>query len=196
MGSLRSRCTTPTSRLALLACLALAVGSLALTGCTVFTGKVTHYTPEPATVQDKVDCLLSMDNSWPNGPETPPVSTLMGSVPEGFVPDKVFVCRPGEETVNGKSTRLVQQEERVGDFTALLAALAVPSDRGEANVACPAMMELRLGLWLVNAAGDAVQVQWPTDTCGMTLGKPDTQKAIDALNVVNILVSPVPGQAR
>ncbi|WP_157875388.1 hypothetical protein [Arthrobacter sp. PAMC 25486] len=54
-------------------------------------------------------------------------------------------------------------------------------------------MELRLGLWLVNAAGDAVQVEWPTDTCGMTFGKPDTQEAIDALRVVDTQVLPNPG---
>lgn len=192
MVTLRSRSTTPASRLALLACIALML-SLVLAGCTIYTGKVTHYTPSPAGVQQRVDCLLSMDASWPNGPETPQSpSTLMGSVPDGFVPDKVFICRPAEVAVDGVSARQVQQEELAGDFTALLAALAVPSDKGEANTVCAAMMELRLGLWLVNAAGDAVQVAWPTDTCGMTLGKPDTQKAIDALKIVDVKVIPAP----
>lgn len=177
-----------------LACLAL-LSSAALSGCTIHTGKVTQYYPEPAAVQPKVDCLLSVHGSWPNGPETPPApSPLMGSAPKGFVPEKVFLCRPGAADGNGVQT--ISQGELSGDFTALLAALAEPSDKGEANVVCPAMMELRPGLWLVNAAGDAVQVKWPTDTCDMTFGKPDTQKAIDALQIADIKVLPVPGQGK
>ena len=189
---LSRRSTTPAFRLALAACLALVLG-----GCTIYAGRVTHYSPAPAVVQSNVDCVRSIDESWPNGPESPPPSpALAGSVPAGFMPEKVFICRPSGVSANGADMRLVQQEELAGDFTALLAALAEPSDRGEANVACPAMMELSLGLWLVNAAGDAVQITWPTDTCGMTFGKPATQKAIDALTVVDTRVIQVPEQGK
>ena len=199
MGSpQRRKSSTPAFRLALLACLAPACClALVLGGCTLYTGRVTHYTPAPAVVQEKVDCVRSIDDSWPNGPESPsPAPALAGSVPAGFIPEKVFICRPADVTVNGADMRQVQQEELAGDFTPLLAALAEPSDRGEANVACPAMMELRLGLWLVNAAGNAVQITWPTDTCGMTFGKPATQMAVDALQVVDTTVIQVPGQGK
>ncbi len=190
MGSLRCSCTTPAFRLAMLSCLAL-VSSAVLLGCT------SHFTPNAAVVQAAVDCPSSM----PNRPGPSPTSTpkdLTGSVPKGFVPAQVFVCRmaPIATDSDGSSPFQFQQEELAGDFDALLAALAVPSDTPGGNVVCTADLELLPGLWLVNATGGAINAAWPVDKCGKSRGKPDTQKAIDALRIVDVQVLPFPGQGK
>ncbi|MHA7271119.1 hypothetical protein [Arthrobacter sp. HLT1-20] len=146
--------------------------------------ELTHYTPPPAAVQDKVDCLAPSD--WrPDDGASSPTSSLMGSVPQGFVPVDVVRCRmdffPSPDP-SGKAGNVVVQEQLAGDYTALLAALAQPSDRQD-GIACTADAEILPGLWLVNASGKAVHVVWPVDACGKARGKPDTAKALAALTV-------------
>lgn len=200
MVTLLRRRTTPACRLALLACLApalsaLVLGALVLAGCNVSTAKVMQYHPDPAVVQQTVDCPASI-SGFPGYVPTASPSSLAGSVPEGFVPEQVFICRTGDSEVAGEHKVLFQQEQLAGDFAPLLAALAEPSDRQSGADLCTADLELIPGLWLVNAADETVQVTWPLDSCRKTRGKPDTQKAINALNVVDILVLPVPEQGK
>lgn len=191
MGSLRSSCTTPASRLALFACLALA-SSAALGGCTLADpapapplgyATVSSFLPEPAVVQKGIDCPVSLDD-FPSNSDTDYPSTPRGSVPNGFVTEKVFICRPGVSEIPG-TPNVIAQEELQGDFAPLLAALAVPSERAEGGFACTSVLEYIPVLWLVNASGEAVDAAWPTTECRQASGKPDTQKAIDALSVVD-----------
>ncbi len=182
----------------LLACLALA-SSAALSGCTVFTGRVTEYVPAPAVLQPSVDCIASMANSPGYPPPASPSASspganLSGSVPDGFVPETAFLCRLADVKVDGEPGLQFQQEELAGDFTPLLKALAVPSNRGDENTMCTLELEIVPILWLVNADGNAIQATWPTDVCGKTRGKPDTQKALDGLKDVQTQVLPYPRQ--
>ncbi|WP_207345021.1 hypothetical protein [Arthrobacter sp. E3] len=77
---------------------------------------------------------------------------------------------------------IVTKEHLSGDYTALLAALAEPSDRAH-NVSCLDFAELVPELWLVNADGQAIKVQWPLDGCEHS--KPDTAKALAGLTVTD-----------
>lgn len=176
----------------LLACLTLFT-SAALSGCTIFTGKVSQYYPEPAVVQAAVDCTTSLDGLPEFAPNATP-SPLAGSVPEGFVPLKAFVCRPGDRASDGVQT--VIQEELNGDFTALLEALAAPSRHGDGGMACPAIGFSIPGLWLLNGAGEAVHITWPTDVCGMPLENPSVSQALSGLTVVDTQALPVPGMGK
>ncbi len=109
-----------------------------------------------------------------------------GSVPEGFVADRVFICRGGglvEE--DGIKKQVIIQEEPTGDLGPLLAALAVPSDRGEGEFFCTSDLERIPILWLVDAEGTAIDAAWPTTICHKASGKPETQKAVDALAVAD-----------
>ncbi|PYH00072.1 hypothetical protein CVV67_11540 [Arthrobacter stackebrandtii] len=188
--------TTPAFRLPLLASVAL-VSALALGGCTsggpapattLEAPTVTQLVPEPAVLQKGVECPSSLDD-FPSNADTGYPATPRGSVPAGFVPDQVFICRP--DLVTG----VMQQEELKGDFAPLLAALAVPSDRAEGDgVACTMILEIIPVLWLVNAEGGAVDAAWPTTECRQASGKPDTQKAIDGLTVAGTTVVPGSGK--
>ncbi|MGO4384750.1 hypothetical protein [Specibacter sp. RAF43] len=167
---------------ALLACVALGLGAAGLAGCTAFA---THFTPGPAVLQDGVDCLVPSEWRPDYGP-TDPAARLMGTVPAGFVPVDVVRCRedflptPNATTVK----RVVLAEHLRGDYAALLAALAQPSDRAY-GASCTDDAEFMPNLWLVNAGGQAVHVMWPLDACGKTRGKPDTAKALAALTVAS-----------
>ncbi len=171
------------------AALAPAGLALMLGGCT------THYTPSTAVVQTAVDCPSSLQD-YPGYTPTSTPTNLMGSVPEGFVPEKVFICRMAAVAPDSDDSWpfQFQQEELAGDFGPLLAALAVPSDTPGGNVVCTADLELLPGLWLVNAAGGAINTAWPVDKCGKSRGKPDTQKAIDALRIVDVQAVTFAGQ--
>lgn len=186
------------------------LGALALTGVvalllgactsgagtdTPTTAQPTHYTPAPAALQDRVDCLAPSERRSGSG-ATSPESKLMGSVPEGFVPVEVVRCLPDYVQPPGPSSKagpVIAKEQLTGDYTALLAALAQPSDRQD-GVACRADAEILPGLWLVNAADKAVHVVWPVDACGKARGKPDTAKALDMLTVGGrtVLTAPAP----
>ncbi|MHA7305794.1 hypothetical protein ACX80E_11210 [Arthrobacter sp. TMN-49] len=157
--------------------------------------QLTHYTPAPAALQDNVDCLASSEWRLDLGAASP-APTLMGSVPEGFVPVEVVRCRPDyfqSPDPSGKVGQVIAQEQLTGDYTALLAALAQPSDRQD-GIACTADAETLPGLWLINAAGKAVHVMWPLDACNKARGKPATAKALEELTVskTTVLTAPIP----
>lgn len=196
------RRATPAFRLPLLA--AVALGSLfALGGCTteapappttLEAPNITHFVPEPATLQTGIECPLSMGD-FPNNSDTTYPSEPRGSIPAGFVVQKVFICFSDLAEVDGTTKQVVKQEELQGDFAPLLAALAMPSDRADGDrVACHAILETIPVLWLVNAEGGAVDAAWPTTECRQASGKPATQKAIDALKAVDSKVVPGSGQ--
>lgn len=183
--------TTPACRLVLLTSLALMLGAPVLGGCSMFPGTVSHYTPAPAALQEKVDCLAPPE--WNDGSEASlPASDLRGSVPEGFVPVRVVRCQQDFLEQAGVHSRVVRQEQLEGDYSALLAALAQPSDRANGNMACTADAEILPALWLVNADGQAIHVVWPSDACGKARGKPDTAKALAALTVGEATIITVP----
>ncbi|AIY03928.1 MULTISPECIES: hypothetical protein [Arthrobacter] len=194
--------TTPAFRLPLLACLAL-VPSAALGGCTAAepapsptleAPTITAFVPVPATLQKGIECPVSLDD-FPSNSDISYPAKPRGSVPADFVVEKVFLCRSDMAEVDGTTKQVVQQQELHGDFAPLLAALAVPSDRADGEqVACRAVLETIPVLWLVNADGEALDAAWPTTECRQASGKPDTQKAIDALTVVDTKVVPGSGQ--
>lgn len=161
---------------------------------TAATPALNHYTPAPAALQDKVDCLAP--SAWrSDSGATSPASKLMGSVPEGFAPAEVVRCRRDVRQTpdpSGKAGWIVAQEQLTGDYTALLAALAQPGDRQD-GFACTADAEILPGLWLVNADGKAVHVVWPLDACNKARGKPDTAKALEALTVSGTVILTAPG---
>ncbi|WP_449372416.1 hypothetical protein [Arthrobacter psychrolactophilus] len=196
------RWTTPVPRLALLACLALA-SSFALGGCTAGDPEpsitldaptVTALVPKPAILQKSIECPASPED-FPRNADTNYPAEPRGSVPADFVVEKVFLCRPDMTEIDGTAKLIAHQEELQGDFAPLLAALAVPSERADAGqLVCPAILETIPVLWLVNASGEAVDVALPTTECRQASGKPDTQKAIDALKIIDVEVFPVPEQ--
>ncbi|MEO6531308.1 MAG: hypothetical protein ABIN10_09750, partial [Specibacter sp.] len=75
---------------------------------------------------------------------------------------------------------IINVEHLSGDYSPLLAALAESSDRGGRGN-CLANMENLPELWLVNAAGKTVHVQWPLDSCEKA--KPATANALATLTV-------------
>ncbi|NVM99383.1 hypothetical protein [Arthrobacter sp. SDTb3-6] len=174
------RRTTPAFLLSLSAVLALF-----LSGCGApFAARPTHYTPAPAALQDKVDCLATPYWNEPLMTAPPAVADKMGSVPRGFVPVDVVVCPPGQRIVPQAGPEparaTILEEHHAGNYGPLLAALAQPSDREEGG-ACFSMAETIPDLWLVDARGKAVHVQWPRTGCGFP--KPGTREALAALPV-------------
>ena len=63
----------------------------------------------------------------------------------------------------------VTEVELHGDLAPLLADLARPSRTAEPDQACPAMMEYQPQIYLIDALGRAVRVQWPADECRFLL---------------------------
>jgi hypothetical protein len=63
----------------------------------------------------------------------------------------------------------VTEVELHGDLAPLLADLARPSRTAGPDQACPAMMEYQPQIYLLDALGRAVRVQWPTDGCRFLL---------------------------
>ncbi|WP_133159132.1 hypothetical protein [Arthrobacter glacialis] len=189
----RTRPVTPRSLrppLALVLC-SLVLCALLLGGCNPMPADVTHYTPAPATVVDAVDCERSV-SKVPYGPgsSSPPLTgspstaaVLAGSVPAGFVPVKLVECFPPDPALDAQGQVTgwtVKQLWFTGDFAAVLAALAVPSD-SQAGIACLAIGEILPSIWLVNAEGQAANVVWPLDVCGMS--KPELREALRGLTL-------------
>ena len=89
-----------------------------------------------------------------------------GVVPDDFEPVAVLECVSGatredaEGVVSG--TEVLRYE---GDLSALLEAMAAPSDPGPAAV-CPAMMYGFRVLWATDAAGRFVPLSFPSTACG------------------------------
>lgn len=165
------RRTTPGTALAFLLPLTLALG-----GCGLLPMTVSHYRFDPAPVQDGYDCLA-------DGTTPPGSAPTKGSVPEGFEPAEAVLCSMdlgGLSPTSGPVRQKIREDYLSGDLSALLAALAVPSDRSSTG-ACTADGQILPNLWLVNASGKAIHVQWPLDRCSKA--KPGTLAALAALAV-------------
>ena len=164
----------------------MAVLVLCLGGCTAITGRVTHYTPSPAAPQGRADCLATSYWNEPLMTAPPGVAATMGSVPQGFVPVDVVECSPGQRIFRQASTEpawaSILEQHLSGDYGPLLAALAEQSERQDGG-ACVAMAETIPDLWLVDATGKAVHIEWPHDACGFT--KPGVRQALAALTVTS-----------
>ncbi|MDO5752148.1 hypothetical protein [Arthrobacter sp.] len=149
--------------------------AMLLSSCTSLS-QPGHYQPEPAALQDAVDCSTAVGGS--SGPSDPSTGRK-GRVPEGFIPVDAVLCTWSQQVSPSTGTTtikpVVTSELLSGDYTSLLAALAEPSDRAH-NVSCLDYAELVPELWLVNAGGQAINVQWPMDGCEHS--KPDTAKAL------------------
>jgi hypothetical protein len=145
----------------------------------------------PDCLADQVLALLGTGTS-PTGRTVPDA----GSVPDGFTPVAVVECRlpvlvvepapppvlldtvptdaptapltdtttPGTDASRGGLT--VDEVRREGDLGPLLDALSRPSDAPRADQVCPAMWQSQPVVYLVDAAGRAVLVRWPTTSCG------------------------------
>ena len=145
-----------------------AAGVLLLASCSS-PASPEQYLPEPATPQAAVDC--STATGW-EASSTEPAARLKGSVPDGFVPVEVVTCTLDPATMTAT------EEWLSGDFGPLLAALATPSERG-GPASCLDYAEILPAIWLVNAEGKAIDVQWPMDSCDHSL--PGTAAALAAL---------------
>ncbi|MHA7305793.1 hypothetical protein ACX80E_11205 [Arthrobacter sp. TMN-49] len=163
---------------------AMALMCLLLSGCTF----VSHYQPEPAALQDAVDC--STATGMIANPSAPGAQ-LKGRVPDGFVPVDAVTCtrefpaHPPSATT--APNPVITEEHLSGDYTALLAALAQSSDSGGAR-SCADYAEILPELWLVNAEAAAIHVQWPLDSCEKS--KPGTATALAALTVTSTTTMP------
>jgi len=167
----------------------LAVVAAGFAGCNALT----HFTPAPAALQDKVDCLANADWLLHGEPTPAAVAGLMGSLPHDFVPVDVVECRQYFAIPTNTTTPTVPaivETHFSGDFAPLLAALALPSDSGEENVNCTAQLEITPDLWLVNSDGKAVHVLWPKDACGFS--KPGVAAALDNLTISSSTTLKVP----
>lgn len=180
MSGFLPRWTTPAPPLALLACLALTLGA-----CTDQGGKITHYLPEAAVVQQGVDCASSAPGATP--------SSLAGSIPEGFVTEQVFICHLMSSEVGGVVKEGFQAEELTGDFAPLLAALAIPSERGGTRN-CLDYADIPPELWLVNVKSQAINVTWPLDNCEHL--NPATALALATLTKTKTIPAPVTPTAK
>lgn len=157
---------------------AVMIASVLLAGCRSSPTQPQTYLPEPATLQAAVDCSTS--TRWEPAATTP-AALLKGRVQDGFVPLVVVPC-----AIDAASSE-VRQEQLSGDYAPLLAALAAPSERGGPKN-CLDYGETLPGIWLINAAGQAVNTQWPMDSCDHS--KPETAKALATLTVTSS--TPVP----
>lgn len=159
--------------------------------------------PEPGAVPADFDAVAVVDcrGGWraplDMQPETSPPAELVDRIP----PDDVVTAGPGlvddlaehevdlrdlpavPEPVPAPASVTVVEAELRGDLGPLLAALARPSRQPAPGEACPAMMQLRPEIYLVDADGRAVRAHWPTTGCGFLLddGAPGL---LDALDVV------------
>ncbi len=162
--------------------IAATAAAMLLSSCT------SHFQPsynqtEPGALLHALDCSTAVGGrSGPSDTST----ERKGRVPEGFIPVDVVRCTWSQHVSPsaGMTTveSIVTKEHLSGDYTALLAALAEPSDRAH-NVSCLDFAELVPELWLVNADGQAIKVQWPLDGCEHS--KPDTAKALAGLTVTD-----------
>jgi hypothetical protein len=130
------------------------------------------------------DCLAPNLIDWvlpPHTNSTPdpehPYAPKAGRVPDGFTPTTAVRCdvTAGTGDAQGFSVTAVTF---AGDLAPLLAALAEPDD-DDSNVACTADLELVPPLWLVDAAGKAINPHYPVDACGKT--KPGVRDALAEL---------------
>ncbi|WP_454051225.1 hypothetical protein [Cellulomonas sp. Marseille-Q8402] len=105
-------------------------------------------------------------------PAPPPPADLAGR-PEHVDLSDVTGPQPGgpgsPATPDAPRAVTVTEVELRGDLDPLLADLARASRTPGPDQACPAMMEFQPQVYLVDAVGRAVRVQWPADECGFLL---------------------------
>lgn len=142
------------SALRVLRLMALACALLLIASCSS-PYSPEQYLPKPATLQSAVDC--STATGW-EGTSTEPATLLKGRVPDGFMPVEVISCTPD------LTAGTVSEEHLSGDFTPLLEALAMPSERGGSRN-CLDYADVPPELWLMNAQGQTINVTWPLDNC-------------------------------
>ena len=152
-----------------------------------------HFTPAPAALQDRVDCLANA--GWLiDGEATPAaVAALMGSLPKEFAPMDVVECKRdfvGPGTTTSPLQPTIVETHFAGDYAPLIAALEQPSDSAEGTANCTAQLEVTPDLWLVNAGGKAVHVLWPKDACGFS--KPGVAAALAQLRISSSTTLAVP----
>lgn len=138
--------------------------------------QVKHYLPSPAILQSQVDCSAAYEwrPDYTSIASPAPDNNLMGSVPSGFRPAYAVNCGFGKALGQSSSTVYL-----TGDFTELLAALSVDSDRQGVR-ACTDQYVSTLNLWLVNAQGKAIHVMEPIDVCSRP--KPEVRTALEKLS--------------
>lgn len=129
--------------------------------CSESERAVTHSSFAPASLQASVDCSSPFEWRPDYLKNSTPAADLkfMGSVPTGFKPVYAVNCGFGKALGDSSSPVYL-----TGDFTALLAALAVDSDQQAAR-SCTDEYVSTLNLWLVNAQGQAIHVMEPIDVC-------------------------------
>lgn len=98
-------------------------------------------------------------------------------IPADFEPVVASVC-DYEAIVEDEEGRWIGAtlERRVGDFAALREALSAPDGVPEGDQSCDAMAESVPPLWLQDASGSTIRVDWPKDACNKI-----PQNARDAL---------------
>ncbi|MGA7205056.1 MAG: hypothetical protein WBX27_10550 [Specibacter sp.] len=178
---------------ALIWVLALGLAGTVLTGCNGPLETVELFMPDPAKLQQKVDCT-ALSNTLLNRKTAKAVVATMGSIPAGFETVSVVKCsKPtltGTRAADGTlAPTVIREDHLTGNFAPLLAALAEPSERSE-DVACDLMGEVRPELWLVNPAGESVHVQWPLSVCQGS--KPAVWEALAHLKVATTVDLPWP----
>jgi len=141
-----------------------------------------------AKIVDGYDCLAPNLISWalpPHTNSTPdpdhPYAPKPGRVPHDFTPAMAVRCDVMTDLGDAPGLR-VTAVTFAGDLAPLLAALAEPDD-DDSNVACTADLELVPPLWLVDAAGRAINAHYPVNACKKT--KPGVRDALDTLPVVD-----------
>ncbi|QZN86365.1 hypothetical protein [Cellulomonas sp. C5510] len=91
------------------------------------------------------------------------------SVPESDAVDLGDLPAVPEAPDPGRAAVTVTEVELAGDLGPLLAQLARPSRVAGPDQACTAMWQSQPQVYLVDADGRAVRVQWPSDECGYPL---------------------------
>ncbi|WEO76412.1 hypothetical protein BJQ94_13695 [Cryobacterium sp. SO2] len=167
--------------------LGTATACVLLSGCVGVSG---GDAPEvdPAKIVDGYDCLAPDLIDWaypPHSASAPdpehPYAPDAGRVPDGFTPTTAERCDVMTNLGDAQGVS-VTAVTFAGDLAPLLAALAEPDD-DDSNVACTADLELVPPLWLVDAAGKAINAHYPVDACHKT--KPGARDALAALPVVD-----------
>ena len=147
-----------------------------LIGCTAPEAKLTPF----ATVEVVGSIVEGYDCTAPNlvgfldepSESDAPDAPARMRVPTGFTPVDVYRCNvlPALGEVSAPTADRLE-----GDLEALLAVLTVPdsdipdgvSEDGEAL--CTLSMEYPPEPWLVDADGQAIRAQWPSNACGKAL---------------------------
>ncbi|KJF23847.1 hypothetical protein C7T36_08485 [Rhodococcus sp. AD45-ID] len=132
-------------------------------------GDSVAFTPAVASVVDHAECttpdisgplsgLAQMDSQFP--PTTEP-----GYPPSDFEPVALIRCERGENAAGGLTIDAVRLE---GDVSAVAEAFRTDSQRFRDNISadCAIREIVPVGLWFVDASGNAFRPAWPSAPCG------------------------------